>query len=252
MKIAVLGWGSLIWDKRELAIVGDWQAGGPVLPIEFSRISGDGRLTLVIDPQNGANVITLFTGSGFENLDDAIANLRDREGTSSDRIGYVNLTSNTERDYSRRQHPEACNVIKSWAQTNDWQAVIWTALPSNFTEKFLRSYTVGAAVAYVHKLPEDKRAKAFEYIQKAPEQIDTPFRREFQEIRKRHSRQSRKATAKEILGHAMTEEPLPDAPKLIVPNSWHGKRKIRRDAYQIPGQTAADLRLGLSDQGNVI
>jgi len=65
----------------------------------------------------------------------------------------------------------------------------------------LKPYTVGAAVAYVHKQPEDKRAKAFEYIQKAPRQIDTPFRREFREIRKRHSRQTHKATAKEILAH---------------------------------------------------
>ena len=30
MKIAVLGWGSLIWDKRELSIIGDWQVGGPI------------------------------------------------------------------------------------------------------------------------------------------------------------------------------------------------------------------------------
>ena len=182
MKIAVLAWGSLIWDKRELAIIGDWQAGGPVLPIEFSRVSGNGRLTLVIDPQNGANVPTLFARSGFENLDDAILNLRDREDTSNDRIGYVNVASNTERDYSRRQHPKSCDIIKSWARANDWQAVIWTALPSNFTEKILNPYTVGAAVAYVHKLPKDKRAKAFEYIHKAPREIDTPFRRAFQEF----------------------------------------------------------------------
>ncbi len=38
MKIAILGWGSLIWDRRDLQIAGDWQQGGPVLPIEFSRI----------------------------------------------------------------------------------------------------------------------------------------------------------------------------------------------------------------------
>lgn len=53
MKIAILGWGSLIWDKRNLRLAGEWQVGGPVLPIEFSRVSGYGRLTLVIDPLHG-------------------------------------------------------------------------------------------------------------------------------------------------------------------------------------------------------
>lgn len=39
--IALLGWGSLIWDHDPLfdAQHGDWQAGGPPLPLEFSRIS---------------------------------------------------------------------------------------------------------------------------------------------------------------------------------------------------------------------
>ena len=49
MKIAVLGWGSLIWNKGNLRLTTNWTDGGPILPIEFSRISDDGRLTLVID-----------------------------------------------------------------------------------------------------------------------------------------------------------------------------------------------------------
>lgn len=36
LRIVFLGWGSLIWDPRELPVIGDWQSGGPVLPIEFS------------------------------------------------------------------------------------------------------------------------------------------------------------------------------------------------------------------------
>lgn len=72
MKIAILGWGSLIWDKRTLRLAGDWQTGGPVLPIEFSRVSGDGRLTLVIDPLHGVPVTTRFAPSAFTNLNDAI------------------------------------------------------------------------------------------------------------------------------------------------------------------------------------
>lgn len=181
MNIAVLAWGSLVWDKRTLRIVGNWQSGGPILPIEFSRISGDGRLTLVIDPQNGVPVTTLFARSEFENLNDAIANLREREGNPpKERIGFVNLVSNTERDYSRQQHPAACDDIKTWAQANDWQAVIWTALVSNFAEKQNQPFSVTAAVAYVGNLLGEQKTKALEYIQRAPTEVDTPFRQTFQ------------------------------------------------------------------------
>ena len=38
MKIAILAWGSLVWDLRTLAVDGDFQPTGPRLPIEFSRI----------------------------------------------------------------------------------------------------------------------------------------------------------------------------------------------------------------------
>jgi len=44
MKIAILGWGSLIWDARLLSINttlfdNGWSSDGPDLPIEFSRVS---------------------------------------------------------------------------------------------------------------------------------------------------------------------------------------------------------------------
>jgi hypothetical protein len=85
MTIAILGWGSLIWDRRDLPVSGEWQRGGPVVSIEFSRISKNseraGCLTLVIDEQHGTNVTTRFARSPRTNLDDAIADLRVREGT---------------------------------------------------------------------------------------------------------------------------------------------------------------------------
>jgi len=43
MKIAVLAWGSLVWDRRDLAVAGNFEPTGPRLPIEFCRVSGDGR-----------------------------------------------------------------------------------------------------------------------------------------------------------------------------------------------------------------
>jgi hypothetical protein len=48
MRIAFVGWGSLIWNPGKLPLATNWTEVGPILPIEFSRISKDGRLTLAL------------------------------------------------------------------------------------------------------------------------------------------------------------------------------------------------------------
>lgn len=180
MRIAILGWGSLIWNPRDLPITGDWQRGGPVVPIEFSRVSGRGDragcLTLVIDEQQGAEVCTRFALSLRSNLDDAIRDLKDREGTISERIGYLNLRRNTERQYARQQHPHACDTIKAWAQTQRLDAVVWTALASNFEEVARHPFSVEAAILYLKALNEPAKSRALEYLQKAPPEVVTPVR----------------------------------------------------------------------------
>ena len=49
MKIACIGWGSLIWMPENLMIQNKWFEDGPMLPIEFARQSDNGRITLIID-----------------------------------------------------------------------------------------------------------------------------------------------------------------------------------------------------------
>ena len=168
MKIAILGWGSLIWDQRDLPTLGVWQKGGPVLPIEFSRISSDGRLTLVIDEKNGVPVQTRFAQSGSETLNQAIEDLRKREGTSKSMIGVVSQTINIPKSGS--------DTIKGWAVEHKWDAVIWTGLPSNFEDIKRIPFTVENGLTYLSGLFGEKKAKAREYIDRAPEEVTTPIR----------------------------------------------------------------------------
>jgi hypothetical protein len=169
MKIAIIAWGSLIWDRRELSILGEWQKGGPVLPIEFSRISSDGRLTLVIDDKNGVPVTTYYAQSASSDLLQAVGNLRKREGSPKEMIGVTSKTMN-----NRRLGYES---IHAWATAHKWDAAIWTGLPSNFKEKHHIPFTVKNGLAYLETLGNGKRDAAIEYINKAPGEVDTPFRR---------------------------------------------------------------------------
>lgn len=177
-KIAILGWGSLIWDLLSLPISGTWQKGGPILPIEFSRISRDGRLTLVIDERDGAEVCTRYALSSRRDLDEAIVDLKEREGVSSrDRIGFIELSKGRLNESARQSHPIAFNRIRAWVQEKGFDAVIWTALGSNFSNKKGKPFTPEAALQYVSQLIGKSKARALEYINNAPLEVDTPVRR---------------------------------------------------------------------------
>jgi hypothetical protein len=188
MRIAILSWGSLIETgvARGLQIRGEsgWLFGGPVLPIEFSRISQSGEragcLTLVIDERNGINVPTQYAISSNTSLDAALTNLRVVENIKPEykyTIGYVNLVSGTERTWARTNHPIACNTIKAWAASLGFDAVIWVSLISNFQRVTEVPFSVIAATQYLSHLPQDKMEKAFEYIRNAPDEVVTPLRR---------------------------------------------------------------------------
>ena len=183
MKIAILSWGSLIktGKLRNLQIQGDFQSGGPMLPIEFSRISQTGNrsgcLTLVIDEKNGVHVPTQYAVSSLVHLDWALGNLRFVENISLKySVGYVNLISGTERGWARENHPHAVDMIIAWGKRMEFDGVIWTGLLSNFEKVLSTPFTVDAAVNYVRNLPASVRENAMEYIKDAPAEIITPVR----------------------------------------------------------------------------
>lgn len=178
MKIAILGWGSLVWDSRELPIKDGWHEGGPVLPIEFSRVSKDCRLTLVIDPTNGAEVTTQFSLSKRKELEDAICDLRAREGTKHEKIGFVITNSN---ESNCKVMPEAEPLIRDWTREKKFDAVIWTDLCPNFEDQTKKDFTIGNAARYLEGLPKGAKKEARKYIRKAPKAVTTPLRKKLLE-----------------------------------------------------------------------
>ncbi len=176
MKIAILGWGSLIWDPRNLLIdksigINGWFDEGPMLPIEFARISKDGRLTLVIVPGK-TNIQTSYAISKYKELDHSILDLAVREGCGKNKIG--NLIGG--EDIIQSKIPTK-KTIENWLKQNEGlDAVIWTDLSGNFNDKLNKELTAKNAVYYLNSLSSDIRAKAEEYVRKTPLFVQTDIR----------------------------------------------------------------------------
>lgn len=178
MKIAILGWGSLIWNPKSLQYNNEigWQKDGPFLPLEFARISMDGRLTLVIT-SDSREVQTLYTVSTSTILNEAILDLAVREGSGRKSIGYYNK----QRDII---FPEDFNYIenlKAWLSIHpEIEAVIWTNLGANWKETDRLKSEKKDRIEHFKALDGPSMALAEEYIRKAPIQIATKFRQEIE------------------------------------------------------------------------
>lgn len=181
MKIGILGWGSLLWETgSEFEQWHDpWERDGPPLKIEFSRVSPTrlGALTLVIDEDHRTSTTVAWCLSKRTNMDDAVRDLRCREGTTLENIGQVSVSRGAELVTPGA----ASDPISAWAQSKELDAVVWTALGSNFEEKAKEPFTLEAAVSYVKTLRPEAKAKAAEYIWRAPCFVNTlcapPLRR---------------------------------------------------------------------------
>ena len=174
-KCVIIAWGSLIWDPRDLSYSGTWRKGGPQLPIEYSRIAMDGRLTLVIDDDDGA-LCSTWTADAVLQLGDAIANLARRERCPIRHIGYTPRPSGTSgNDASFVQSA----TIERWRTDHNYDSVIWTALPRTFEQCSGRPFSVDAAIDYLDTLKGETRERAFEYIRRAPATTATPVRSAF-------------------------------------------------------------------------
>jgi hypothetical protein len=103
----------------------DWRYDGPLLPIEFARLSKDDRVTLVIVPGR-PEVQTQWVPMTVCDVDEARKVLAEREGTPVKNIGYWS---------PKGSKGQSKDVIIKWAQSHRLDAVVWTDLRPKWDSK---------------------------------------------------------------------------------------------------------------------
>jgi len=175
MKIACIGWGSLIWKPESLKIQRQWFNDGPFIPLEFVRQSENGRLTLVIN-NSSKTVRSLWALMDTEEIGDAVSSLAKRESIKSKNvekhIGVLEKTDDAKNPIVKD--------LKEWVLTLKLDAVIWTSLEPKFNNEPNKIPTLQEALQYLSNLEIQKRRVAEEYIRRAPKQIDTLYRQAFE------------------------------------------------------------------------
>lgn len=177
-RIAILGYGSLIWDLEILQphISGPWaMAAGPAFPMEFSRISPKRKMGLVLclDAVHGAPCVSHAIASRRKSVTAAALDLARRERAPLDRIGSVCLRG--DRVVSRQA--DIGERVKAWCEKTGWHGAVWTDLDPNFADYRGHAFSVEAGLSYLQGLRGPSRAEAVLYISNAPVETDTPLRR---------------------------------------------------------------------------
>lgn len=176
MRIACLAWGSLVWDPRTLPHSESFREDGVDLPIEFSRVTFDGRVTLVIDP-SAPRLRTLWVPLDVATLETAVEELGRREKIDPSR--YADWVGR----HVRGEAAPASGLfggIDDWLAARSLDAVVWTALPSRTPDGVFDVPGVESLVTYIESLTGERRTRAEEYIRRTPHAVRTPNRSRFE------------------------------------------------------------------------
>ena len=177
MTIAIIGYGSLIWDLDDLApkVTGPWQVGtGPAMPVEFTRVSPKRKkaLALVIEDNLQELSATSHIVSSRNNLKDAKDDLAARERTHLGHIGWATRTGE-----AQSCSDTLANSVVSWLERSDYSAAVWTDLNGNFHDHTGIHFSHQTGLDYLKNLNDISLQEAWRYITFAPVETDTPFRR---------------------------------------------------------------------------
>jgi hypothetical protein len=176
MNIACLAWGSLVWNPKDLPIQRRWFDDGPFAPVEFTRQSGDGRITLVLD-EAAEPVRLLWARMALADVKQAKQTLKEREGITAQ--DWEPLIGDWHLD---DEAPKVMLSLPMWAEAHGIDAVIWTALEPQYkkdgdTKPMKERPTLEWVLNYLQGLTGPLRDVAEQYVRCAPSQIDTEYRR---------------------------------------------------------------------------
>lgn len=177
-KIAVIGFGSLLWDLDDLApkVSGEWKMyEGPVLPLEFSLVSRKRHfaLALVIDYLDGAPCPTCVIDSIRSDISASVADLAERERMAPSNIGFIDRESG--QSHSHRK--ETQETFWRWIKDTDYSGAVWTDGERNFETLTGERFSLKTAQDHLWSLKGVSLEEARRYIREAPSQVQTPLRK---------------------------------------------------------------------------
>lgn len=124
---------------------------------------------LVIDKQTSTSCTLSYCFSSRRHLEDTKADLRRREGTVLRCIG--------DSEKLPKENRASALAVREWAMSREnIDAVVWTNLTSNFEKVCGAPFSVTAALAHLANLRPEHKARAAEYIWRAPDFVQTPLR----------------------------------------------------------------------------
>jgi hypothetical protein len=176
MKIVCVAWGSLLWNLKGFPIVGEWQPGGPLLPLEYARHS-DGEIVSLVIVDGVPCQPTFWADLALDSLDAAREALRTREDIRANVTEWIgSIPCPVHGNYAQS------GTFSAWLEGPEADAVIWTALPAKSRGRNGRMPSVDEAITYLQSLNEEDRSRAEAYIRRTPAAIQTPFHERFEKI----------------------------------------------------------------------
>lgn len=172
-RIAVLGWGSLVWCPRELPLQSKWHKDGPLVRVEFMRESKCKRITLVLE-KSAQPVPSLWAIMDCTALKAAKDALWKRENYPKKKDIHDWPKGNSA--------PEMIHDLDTWAKEKGIDHVIWTGLGPKFNDKNGDTPTVDQVIEYLKRPIVQERGNAERYIRRTAPQIDTIYRRKIEAV----------------------------------------------------------------------
>lgn len=174
MTIAVIGWGSLLWNPRHLRHLPPWRRDGPHLPVEFARQARDGRVSLVSVDGHPTRAATFWAESDCPDIVSAVKDLAHRERTHVRHI-HLCTSAGPRRGDGTAIEGITAEIVEEWlGRRPRLGAALWTGL--GVTRFRVDDTLPSQVVSYVGALTVSVRSRAREYVERAPATVDTPVR----------------------------------------------------------------------------